>query len=102
MPLSISKRFKISETLNFLQKYDIFVDFPGGSDSKASAYNAGDLDSTPGSRILWRRKWQPTPVFLPGATHGRRSLVGYSPWGLKESDTTEQLHYSLMIYLLYI
>ena len=40
----------------------------------------------------WRRKWQPTPVFLPGEFHGWRSLVGYSPWGHKESDTTERLH----------
>ena len=39
----------------------------------------------------WRREWQPTPVFLPGEFHGRRSLVGYSPWGHKESDTTERL-----------
>ena len=39
--------------------------------------------------IIWRRKWQPTPVFLPGKSHGLRSLVGYSPWGCKESDTTE-------------
>ena len=37
----------------------------------------------------WRRKWQPTPVFLPGESHGRRSLVGCSPWGRTESDTTE-------------
>ena len=37
--------------------------------------------------------WQPTPVFLPGKSHGRRSLVGYSPWGCKESDTTEWLHF---------
>ena len=36
-----------------------------------------------------RRKWQPTPVFLPGKSHGQSSLVGYSPWGPKESDTTE-------------
>ena len=41
----------------------------------------------------WRRKWQPTPVFLPGKSHGQRNLVGYSPWGRKESDTTEQLHF---------
>ena len=38
----------------------------------------------------WRRKWHPTPVFLPGKSHGQRSLVGYSPWGHKESDTTER------------
>ena len=42
--------------------------------------------------INWRRKWQPTPVFLPRESHGRRSLVGYSPCGCKESDTTERLH----------
>ena len=41
----------------------------------------------------WRRKWQPTLVFTPGKSHGPRSLVGYSPWGRKESDTTEWLHF---------
>ena len=41
----------------------------------------------------WRRKWQPTPVFLPGKSHGWWSLVGYCPWGCKESDITEQLHF---------
>ena len=44
-------------------------------------------------KIPWRRKWQPTPVFLPGESHGWRSLVGYSPWGCKESDMTERLHF---------
>ena len=42
-------------------------------------------------KIPWRRKWQPTPVFLPGKSQGKRSLVGYSPWGHKESDRTERL-----------
>ena len=42
-------------------------------------------------RRKWRRAWQPTPVLLPGESHGQRSLVGYSPQGPKESDTTEQL-----------
>ena len=42
-------------------------------------------------KIPWRRKWQPTPVFLPGESHGQGSLVGYSPWGYKELDTIEQL-----------
>ena len=41
----------------------------------------------------WRRKWQPTPVFLPRKSHGRRSPVSYSPWGCKESDMTEQLQF---------
>ena len=39
--------------------------------------------------VPWRRAWQPIPVFLPGESHGQRSLSGYSPWGGKESDTTE-------------
>ena len=39
--------------------------------------------------IPWRRKWQPTPVFLPGKSNGQRSLAGYSPWGCKESDMTK-------------
>ena len=43
-------------------------------------------------KIPWRRKWQPTPVLLPGKSHGWRRLVGYSPWGHNESDTTERLH----------
>ena len=43
-------------------------------------------------KIPWRRKWQPTPVFLPGESHGQRSLVGYSSRGRKESDTNERLH----------
>ena len=42
---------------------------------------------------IWRRQWQPTPVLLPGESHGRRSLVGCSPWGREESDTTERLHF---------
>ena len=44
-------------------------------------------------KIHWRRKWQCTPVLLPGKSHGQRSLVGPSPWGHKESDTTERLHF---------
>ena len=43
---------------------------------------------------MYRRKqWHPTPVLLPGKSHGQRSLVGCSPWGLEESDTTERLHF---------
>ena len=41
-------------------------------------------------KIPWRREWLPTSVFLPGEFHEQRSLVGYNPWGLKKSDTTEQ------------
>ena len=48
-------------------------------------------------KIPWRRKWQPTPVLLPGESHGWRSLVGYSPQGRKESDTTERIHFTSMM-----
>ena len=44
-------------------------------------------------KIPWGRKWQSTPVFLPGKSRGQRSLIGYSPWGRKELDMTERLHY---------
>ena len=47
-------------------------------------------------KIPWRRKWQPTPIFLPGESHGQRSLAGYSPWDYKESDTTERLNTTLL------
>ena len=50
-------------------------------------------------KTLWRRKWQPTPVLLPGKSHGRRSLVDYSLWGHKESDTTERLHFFRSFFL---
>ena len=40
----------------------------------------------------WSRKWQPSSVFLPGKSHGQRSLAGYNPWSCKELDTTERLN----------
>ena len=48
-------------------------------------------------KILWRRKWQPTPVFLPGKFHGQRILVGYVHGGHKELDTTSQLNHSHIV-----
>ena len=48
-----------------------------------------------GRKILWRREWQSTPLFLPGEFHGQRSLAGYSSWGPRELDTTERLILSL-------
>ena len=69
--------------------------FPGGSAGKEFVCSAGDrrhrrheFDPWVG-KMLWRRKWIPTPVSLPGKFHQQRSLGGYIPWGLKESDTTE-------------
>ena len=53
-------------------------------------------------KIPWRRKWQPTPVFLPGESHGQRSLAGYSPWGGKESGMAEQLTLSLSSLFCYL
>ena len=56
------------------------------------------MPQTPVQNIvpLLRRKQQPTPVFLPGECQGQRSLVGYSPWGPKQSDTTERLHFHFL------
>ena len=51
-----------------------------------------EMQETWVGKIPWRRKWQPTPVFLPGESHRQRSLVGYSPGGRKESDATEHAH----------
>ena len=65
-----------------------------GSVGRESACNAEDPGSIPGSgRFPWRRKWQPTPIFLSGKSHGQRSLVDYSAWGCKESDTTEWMNH---------
>ena len=59
--------------------------------------NAGDIrhgfDPWVG-KIPWRRAWQPTPVFLPGESHGQRGVAGYGPWGRKESDMTEATQHS--------
>ena len=74
------------------------IDFPGGSVVKKLPPRAGDAGSIPGSgKIPWRRKWQPAPVFLPEESHGQRNLAGYSPWGCKESDMTERLHFTTML-----
>ena len=62
--------------------------FPGGSDGRESACNIGDAGSVLGREDPWRRKWQPTPVFLPGRSHGQRSLAGYTVFEVAESDMT--------------
>ena len=79
-------------TLLLSQHLLVYVGFPGGSVVKNPPASAGErhgLDAWLG-KIPWRRKWQPTPVFLSGKSHGQRSLAGYSPWSCQESDTTEQ------------
>ena len=74
------------------------MDFPGGGSVvknlpvPANEGDARDMSLIPGlGRFSRRRKWQSTPVFLPGKSHGDRSLVGYSSWSHKESDMTELL-----------
>ena len=77
--------------------------FPAGSDGKAFAYNAGDPGSIPGSgRSLGEGKWQPTPIFLPGKSHGWRNLVSYNTWDHKESDMTERLHTESILNLVFL
>ena len=66
--------------------------FPGDSDGKRICLQRRRLGFDAWVRkIPWKRKWQPTPALLPGESHGQRGLVGYSPRGLNESDTTERL-----------
>ena len=68
------------------------IGFPCGSDGKESACNTRRPGFDPWvGKIPWRREWLLTPVFLPGESHGQRSLVGYSPRGLQASDVTKQL-----------
>ena len=71
--------------------------FPGGSVVKNLLANAGDLNSVPGSgrKIPCRKKWQPTPVFLPGKSHGQRRLADCSPRGcerVRHYFATKQQH----------
>ena len=71
--------------------------FPGGSDGKKICLQCRRPKFYPwAKKIPWRREWLPTPVFLPENFHWQRSLAGCSPWGRKESDTTEQLTLSLL------
>ena len=80
-----------------------WMEEPGGLQSMGSprvGHNWATLLS-PFTSMHWRRKWQPTPAFLPGESHGQRSLVGYSPWGHQESDTTEWLTLPLLLTTLY-
>ena len=76
--------------------------FPGGTSGKVLACHCRKLKTLEFNpwvgKIPWRRAWQPTPLLLPGRSHGQRSLAGYSPWGCKESDTTEQLHFLSFYY----
>ena len=75
---------------SFVSKYNK-LGFPGGTSGKESACQCRRRKRRGFDLWVRRRKWHPTPVFLPEESHGQRSLVGCSPWGRKESDTTERL-----------
>ena len=81
--------FQLYELWQELQRQNSFLNNP----NFASSCGIPGFDPWVG-KILWRWKWHPTPVLLPGKFHWWRSLVGYSPWGHKESDMTEQLNFS--------
>ena len=83
--------------------YIYYFDFPGGSDGKVSAYNAGDLGSIPGSgKISWRRKWHPTPVLLPENPMDRgawqATVHGVAKSRTRLSDFTFTLIYYFTVY----
>ena len=72
-----------------MEYYSALIGLPRWfSDKKNLPANAGDPGIKPG-KIPWRREWLPTPVFLPGKSHGQRTPAGYRPWGCKESNMTE-------------
>ena len=76
--------YRLSKTVNVYHLDGRHTGLPWWLRGKESTCNAGDAGSFSWVRkIPWRRKWQPTPVFLPGEFHGQRSLAGYSPWSLK-------------------
>ena len=69
------------------------MDFPDGASGKEPACECRRCKRCEfypcGGKMPWKKAWQPTPAFLPGESHGQRSLVGYSPWGRKELDMTD-------------
>ena len=86
--------FETVSHLTTLLKIVVFcwLGFPGNSDGKEFFQECRRPRFDPWvGKIPWRMEWQPTPVFLPGESHGQRSLVGYSPWNHKQLDTTGQL-----------
>ena len=71
------------------QKVNCLAAIIGGAVVKNLPGNIGDIKKLRFNPWVGKRAWQSTPVFLPGESHEQRSLVGYSPWGHKESDTVE-------------
>ena len=87
------KKFRIWKGVKLKLPTPVFLGFPGGLDGKESTCNAADLGSTPGlGRSPGRGHGNPLQYSCLENPHGRKSLVGFSPWGCKESDTTEWLN----------
>ena len=97
-PTSWSQHLWMSS--HFMSQPNSTIVLPWWLSGKESTYQCGRRGFDPWIRKMpWRRKWQPTPVFLPGKSHGQRSLVGYSPPGCKKLDTTEWLNSNITIRL---
>ena len=87
----------VGDTIGLILVFKVIGgNFLCSSVSKESACNTGDSFNFWVWKIPWRRKWQPTPVFLPGEPHGQRSLAGYRPQGCKELDRTDVTEHSHM------
>ena len=82
-----------SERLDEVVSIQLLLGTEGRSPKQIKAQRGGAVSVFQDLQTIWRRQWQPTPVLLPGKSHGQRSLVGCSPWGREESDTTERLHF---------
>ena len=81
---TLTSNFLLLSSLHSISRNNSMRGFPRGSDSEESACSAEDLGSILGWEDPQRREWLPTPVLLPGESHGEWSLEGYSPWGRKE------------------
>ena len=90
LPTACQVRHSVFISIFYAKFHIVCVSLVAQMVKKKPAYNAGDPGLIPGLDP-WRREWQPNPGLLPGEFHGQRSLVSYSPWGHKESDTIEQV-----------
>ena len=92
--------FQKCQSILFNNTYRVLISATSGKEPSCQCRRCKRCWFNPwAGKIPWSRKCQPAPVFLPRKSHGWRSLLGYNPWGHKESDTTEQLHFKLFIEL---
>ena len=102
--LSASVHLSLISSLSqsFLLSFSLFLGIPGDASGEEPACQCRRckrhrFDPWVG-KIPWRTAWQPTPVFLPGESNGQRSLVGYSPWGHKESDQSNLAQHTFYLF----